>query len=477
MLGNSKKISLMLLICIPVVAGVFFLVFNLYSSFQEQGKIAETERTITVIDELIAQVTIKTVDFTEDVVELARGYTAPQYQLGDFTGLKQGFLDNDINFVEVNLQEMKVRVNKQNEKQKEFEIIKRGDDEGWGGTATGLYSVKSGFEASYSASSGTYMPWALKFYGKYYLHGEPYYPGGIKLISDFSGGCIRMYDEDAKEVYESTDIDMPVLVIDKTNDYYEYPKQVQGLFPNITSTKYLVADLDSGFVFAEKESNQQHPVASITKLMTSLVVAENIDLTKSIVVRDWMLKGYGSSDYLEENPRLRVVELFYLLLIESSNNAAEVISYFLGRDNTIDLMNKKTKSILMSKTVFTDPSGYDPGNISTAQDLFYLARYIKNNRFPIFEITRSGKVSSFGGVKFDIDGLWNKNVFSEDETFVGGKTGFIKESKYNGLFVFQFKTKDNEERNVAIILLGSKHQANLKSDAQKAYIWLQRNYF
>ena len=44
------------------------------------------------------------------------------------------------------------------------------------------------------------------------------------------------------------------------------------------------------------------------------------------------------------------------------------------------MMNEKAESILMEDTVFTDPSGFDPGNVSTAQDIFYLIRYVKNNR-------------------------------------------------------------------------------------------------
>ena len=127
----------------------------------------------------------------------------------------------------------------------------------------------------------------------------------------------------------------------------------------------------------------------------------------------------------------------------------------------------------MENTVFTDPSGYDPGNTSNAKDLFYLARYLLNNRPPILKITRSEKVRSFGELDFEVEELWNKNIFAHDSTFVGGKTGFIKSSRYTSLFIFEFE-KDGEKRNIAIILLASQ---NLKRDTQIIYKWVQENYF
>lgn len=472
----EKNRKLILLICIPVILGIFFCIFYISVSVKQQRKLEEAERTSIVIDKLLANVAVKTIGFAGNLVELAKSHISPSYRLNDLTALKQGFLDNKIDFLEVNLSEMKIRLFK-DWKIKEYPIKTKGNPETWGGTATGLYKVENGFKENYSAAAEAYMPYALKFYGKYFIHGEPYYPGGAKLISSVSGGCLRLRDNDAEDLYDSVEFKMPLLVIDKPNDFYQYPRQVKEAFPTVSSDGYLVADLDSGFVFAEHNSQTERPIASLTKLMTALVISENINLGKSIIVREWMLRGHGTSDHLEDGEELSVIELFYLLLIESSNNAAEVISYFLDREHTVRLMNEKAKSILMASTTFKGPSGYDPGNISTAQDLYYLTRYILNVRPPIFKITRGEEVSNFGSSQLNIDELWNKNVFSEDDTFVGGKTGFIEESRYNGLFVFRFKTKDNQERNIAIILLGSQYQKSLKSDTQKIYIWLVKNYF
>lgn len=392
-----------------------------------------------------------------------------------FEDVRKDFFLNNKSFLELHLETMKARLYRLGILVKEVPILIKGDPQRWGGSAVGLYEILSGSKVSFSNTSDVYMPYALHYYGKYYIHGEPYYYGGEKLESSFSGGCLRLNDKDAELVYELSDLNMPVLVIDKERDHYDYSKEATE-FPELSAQSYLIADLDSGYVFAEKNIQEQRPIASLTKLMTALVVAENVNLKRSILINEKMLDAYGTTEELEVGKRFRVVELFYPLLIESSNDSAEALSYFLGKEKTLRLMNEKAQAILMTKTEYTDPSGFDSGNISTAQDLFYLARYLLNNRSPILDITKKKKVTSFGPISFDIDKLWNKNVFIEDPTFIGGKTGFIIASKLTAIFLFRFADKNNNdvERNIVIILLGSDSN---KKDTQRIYRWLQNNYF
>lgn len=387
--------------------------------------------------------------------------------------IRDDFILERKNFLEVNFSEMKVKLYKDGQVIKEVQILARGDPQGWGGSALGIYKILSGNKLSYSVISEVYMPYALHYYGKYWLHGEPYYPGGEKLISSVSGGCIRLLDKDAKEIYELSELGMPVVVIEKERDHYQFTNTKLSDFPEISAKSYLVADLNSGFVFAQKNSKEKFPIASLTKLMTAIVVAENVDLRKSILVTPEMLEAYGSTQELKPGQSFRVVELFYPLLIESSNDAAEVLSHFLGRTRTIEMMNEKAKAILMENTEFTDPHGLDPKNISTAQDLFQLARYITETRPLFWEITKGKKVRSFGEVSFDIEKLWNKNIFFNDPNFVGGKTGFLRESRNSAIFVFKFSTVDGKTRDIVIILLESEDN---KTDTQKIYKWLQENY-
>ena len=400
-------------------------------------------------------------------------YSQENAILDRFGETRQGLVASGGEFLEINLSQDKVFKYENGAITAEASIHAKGDPQEWGGSPAGLYSILSKNTNAFSGIAQVYMPYAMEFYGKYLLHGEPYYPGGGKTGADFSGGCIQLQDDLAKTMYEAAERGMPVLVVDKENDGYEYSATPSANPPLASSSSYLIADVDSGFVFAEKNSQEVLSIASITKLMTALVVAENVDLRRSIEVTNTMLEAFGTTAGLEAGERYRVVELFYPLLIASSNDSAEAITGFLGRDRTIQMMNEKAKAMLMPDTAFVDPSGFDPGNTSSAQDLFYLARYVRNNRPLLFEITKGNFVRSFGPNQFFSANVWNKNVFVADSSFAGGKTGYIKESKHTGIFLFQFLTQENDVRTIAFILLGSQDD---KLDTQRLYAWLQRNY-
>jgi D-alanyl-D-alanine carboxypeptidase len=141
-------------------------------------------------------------------------------------------------------------------------------------------------------------------------------------------------------------------------------------------------------------------------------------------------------------------------------------------------MNNKAKVILMPDTSFVDPHGLSSDNVSTAQDLYYLARYILNNRPPLLKITRGEKVTSFGGITFE--NLTNKNLFFEDPNFIGGKTGYITASHHTGIFIFSFK-KGDIERHIVTIVLGAvkskENPDNIEGDIIKIQDWIGKNYF
>jgi len=378
-------------------------------------------------------------------------------------------------FVEINLSDMMVRIFNNGQTTHEYQILAKGDLFSWGGTAAGLHKVIYKSKVAWSGAADVYMPYAVNFYGKYFVHGEPYYPGGEKLISDYSGGCIRLSDKDIKEFYSLVKAKMPVLVIDKNKDSYDYGSKTLTELPDISATSYLVADIDNGFVLAQKNPEERLPIASLTKLMTSMVISENVNLEKYITVTEKMLQdGYGPTTNLFAGQSYRITELFYPLLIESSNDAAYALASYLGQNNTIMKMNSKAKAILMENTTFTDVSGYDPNNVSDVKDLFQLVRYINNVRPLIFKITKGEKVKSFGFNRFFDTEFWNKNIFYLDDSLIGGKTGFIKQSKETGTFLFRFLDKDNNTRNVVIMVLGTD---DVKRDVQRLYGWVNKNYF
>ena len=396
-------------------------------------------------------------------------------QLKDFGFEKrQEFISKKTDFLEINLSEMKAQIYKNGALEKELPILAKGDPEFWGGVPSGLYKVISGHKTAFSNIAHVYMPWSINFYGKYYIHGEPYYSNGQSTEFNYTGGCVRFSNEDAEYIYNAAEIEMPVLIIDKLTKVGPSLANEGPTFviSEISAESYLIADLDNYYILAEKNPEKIMPIASLTKLMTAIAAIENNDLRKSIWVTKEMLKAYGSTPGLEAGKKYNLVELIHPLLIQSSNDAAEILTRFSGREKTMRLMNEKTKMIGMENTFYDDPSGLSEKNVSTAQDLFYLSQYIFNTRPPLLKISKGETIEDFGTVHFE--DLHNKNIFPESKDFLGGKTGFIIESKYTGIFIFELPLPDNTSHNIIIVLLKSD---DLKDDVQKILTWwFEKNY-
>ncbi len=377
------------------------------------------------------------------------------------------------NFIEVHLEKMTTGLYEKGVLKEEYPILARGNDRYWGGSPAGLYKVEAKYSAAFSVSSRVYMPFSIHYYGKYYLHGIPYYPNGSKLISRFSGGCLRYEDKIAEMIFSFAKEGMPLIVIDSEGKEFEKFPQNPKPLPELSSSNYIVADLESGLVLAEKGSLKKMSIASISKMMTAVVISENIGLNRSIEISDEMLEVYGYTPGLESGERYQLIELLYPLLTRSSNQAAEALTGFMGREETLIAMNTKAHSIMMSNTTFSDPSGLDTGNMSTARDLYYLARYIYYNRRPLLEITKNENVPFLQKIRFDSDQLGNKNIFINDPTFIGGKTGYTNASGQTGMFLFNLDY-EGSEKIIVMIFLNSK---NLKWDTQQSYRWLLDNGF
>ena len=281
------------------------------------------------------------------------------------------------------------------------------------------------------------------------------------------------------EIYDFVATDTPVLVIDKEKDDLEYRSLRKSRFPEISAQSYLVADLGSGFVFAKKYEEEQLPIGSLAKLMLAVVLSENTDLESSILVRPRMIVENDSAAQLEARKRFSLVSLLYPLLVESSDDAAEILASYLDKKNSVALMNEKTKIIMMEKTDFVDVKNSELKNVSSAKDLFYLSRYILINQPLIFNISRGQAAVPFQTAPFS--GLKNKNLFFADSNFIGGQASNVLASGSSGIFVFKFSLADGSRRNVVIILLGENNfeegEGNLKEQVLKIINWLKENYY
>jgi len=224
----------------------------------------------------------------------------------------------------------------------------------------------------------------------------------------------------------------------------------------ITARSYLAVNLSDNSVILEKNPDQPYPIASITKLMSAVIALENIDTDQTITLTEKMLKPLGQSPSLFLGLNVSAEKLLKASLIQSANDAVEALSYFVGKEKFVDLMNQKAKEINMANAVFYDVHGLNPANHSTAADLAKLLTYIHKNHPEILSITRDNNFwlpdSTGWLLKFQ-----NVNNFYPLSTFIGGKTGYLPEAKQTLASIFNVKGDQ-----IAIILL---YSSNRQADA------------
>lgn len=155
--------------------------------------------------------------------------------------------------------------------------------------------------------------------------------------------------------------------------------------PDISSPAALLMDTASGKVLYEKNMNEKRYPASLTKVMTAIVVLENCDLS-SIATVSYDAVMSLSSGYVTANlqigEELTIEQLLYVLMVGSSNDAAIVLAEHVSGsiEAFAELMNQKAEEIGCTSTHFVNPNGvHDENHYSTAYDLALIARYAMNN--------------------------------------------------------------------------------------------------
>ncbi len=155
--------------------------------------------------------------------------------------------------------------------------------------------------------------------------------------------------------------------------------------PGLTSPSYLVMDRDTGKVLLAHNALQERPPASLTKVMTALLVLENGKLDDKVAIDSGInsLKDTGSTLIgLEVGEHMTVRDLLYGMMLNSGNDAAVALARYIAPTEAafVTLMNRRAAELGMKHTTFVNPEGLDaPGLHTTAYDLAVLARKAMEN--------------------------------------------------------------------------------------------------
>lgn len=241
--------------------------------------------------------------------------------------------------------------------------------------------------------------------------------------------------------------------------------------PQFEYESILVRDITNGVDIADVNENARWPTASLTKLMTATLVLDNMNMNTEITVTPQMMAVDPTEDHLVAGGTYTVYDLLHVMLMPSSNVAAEALADYYGRTQFLALMNQRAQEWGMDDTHFDDPSGLSSANESTAHDLAILATHVYDDYPTILQFTDTPDITITNlanNTKVNVESI---NEFAGDPDFIGGKTGYIPEARDNLLSIFRY-----DGNPVLIIVLGASDTDTRFSDTTKLLDWFTMDY-
>jgi D-alanyl-D-alanine endopeptidase (penicillin-binding protein 7) len=240
---------------------------------------------------------------------------------------------------------------------------------------------------------------------------------------------------------------------------------------SLASNVAFVMDQNSSEVLFEKNANVALPIASITKLMTGLVVVEaNLDLNQTLTITDDDVDRHKfSSSRLPVGARMTRGNLLHIALMSSENRAAAALgrNYPGGITAFVAAMNARARELGMRDTRYVDSSGLSSQNVSSARDLAKLVAYAHQKPLlrqystdPDWVVEASGRPMRYNNTNYLVKMPdWNIGL---------QKTGFINEA--GRCLVMQAMIQG---RNVIMVFLDSKGKMSRTADAGRMRRWLE----
>ncbi len=246
--------------------------------------------------------------------------------------------------------------------------------------------------------------------------------------------------------------------------------------PEIAARQYLLIDLASNQVLAERGADAQADPASLTKLMTAYLVFnavrdKKLALDQPIAVseRAWAeRKGGGSLMFIDTTMKPTVAELLRGLIVQSGNDAAVALAEAVGGtlDGFVASMNRQAQAWGLKNTQFKNVSGLsEPGHYSSARDVATVAAKIINEH-PTHYALYSLRQYTYNNIKQD-----NRNMLlGRDPSVDGMKTGYTESAGYCLVSSAVRETPAGPRRLLSVVL-GAASREGRANESQKLLNW------
>lgn len=233
------------------------------------------------------------------------------------------------------------------------------------------------------------------------------------------------------------------------------PLKVKSDVLDVSAVSALAMDVGTDFKLYEKNPAKRMPIASLSKIMTALVVLENRNLEETVTISPRAMAAFGDKRGLVAGEKIRLEDLLRLMVIDSNNAAAVALAEHTGGsvENFVALMNAKAAVLGLKDTKFVNPTGLDVSgedNYSTAYDLAQLTDYALPQGI-FWEMSRTPSATVYS-----IDRKQKHTIKNTDELLgqmdnvYGGKTGYTVDAGECLLLVSQ--SADKKHKVISVVL-------------------------
>jgi D-alanyl-D-alanine carboxypeptidase (penicillin-binding protein 5/6) len=241
--------------------------------------------------------------------------------------------------------------------------------------------------------------------------------------------------------------------------------------PVLSAKAVLAIDLGSKKVLYSQNEHEKLPIASLTKLMTAMVVLDHMNKDKVATIQKGDISTVCACMGLLEGENITIENLLKGMLIPSNNDAAQALARTVGgtQDAFVGMMNDNAKNLGLTDTHFSTPVGFDvPENYSTAADLSVIAQeFLKYSLLEKIVATGGEDVTSTDG-KFVHHLKTSNKLLLEDSEVVGVKTGFTTDAQGNLIL----KIDHSGELVLTVVL----NTPDREQDTKNLIDWIFRSY-
>lgn len=259
------------------------------------------------------------------------------------------------------------------------------------------------------------------------------------------------------------------------------------IFEDISAPNLLIAETNSGRILYERNIDDKVYPASITKLLTAILVVENCELDEIATVSENAVisvpSGYVNAN-LQVGEELMVEDLLYAMLIPSANDAANVLAEYVAGsiESFSSMMNTKAKELGCTGSNFTNPSGlHEEEHYTTTRDLYLIAQNAIGNETikkiigtTSYTLPNTNKYTKTARVFTSTNYMKRKSLTKYYCDYcIGGKTGYTGEAKN---CVVEFAEKDGIQLIAIVMGEDSKVNGQKFLDAKEMFEYIFENY-